>query len=266
MTHQTTRTALVALSATLAVSAACGGRTDATAAAEVTTRWSQAINSEDAAAVANLYADDARLLPPEGPALEGRREIESYWRDDISDGGTTTTLTREAAFILDEALHVQGTYVVAAADGAELAAGEYAQLWTRSGADWRVQHEMWRLRPVAVRGHEVADRLTTRWTTAYNATDPKALIALYSDDAVLSTPRGGSLSGRDAILAFWTADFDEGAPSTTLTLRDAYVAGTMAHLAGEFLVVDKGVETVGQYVQLWVRDAGEWHIHREMWW
>lgn len=266
MTRQPTRTALVALSAAIAASAACGGRTDTTAAADVTTRWSQAINSGDAAAVTNLYADAARLLPPEGPALEGRRDIESYWRDDIGDGGATTTLTPEAVLTLNDALHVQGTYAVAAGDGAELAAGEYEQLWTQAGDDWRVQREMWRLRPVAIRGHEVADRLTTRWTDAYNATDAKALIALYGDEAVLTTPRGGSLSGREAIEAFWIADFDRGAPSTTLTLRDAYVGGTMAHLAGESLVVDKGVEAVGHYVQLWVRDAGDWRIHREMWW
>jgi ketosteroid isomerase-like protein len=266
MTRQTTRTALVALSAAIAMSIACGSRTDSPEASEVTARWSQAINSGDVATLTNLYAEDARLLPPEGSALEGRRVIESYWRDDIGDARATTTLTPEATLTLDDALHVQGSYVVAAPDGTTLAAGQYEQLWTRAGADWRVQREMWQLSPAAGSGHEVADRLTARWTAAYNATDPKALTALYSDDAVLSTPRGGSLPGRAAIEAFWAADFDDGAPSTTLTLRDAYVAGTMAHLEGEFLVVDKGIETVGRYVQLWVRDAGDWRIHRELWW
>lgn len=262
------RFVLVALAATVAVSAACGGRNLAaeTTAREVTDLWSAAANNGDPAALVALYAEDARLLPPEGPPLTGRQDIESYWRDDIGEGTPTTTLTPEAVFASGEVVHVQGAYVVAAGDGAELASGEYEQLWTSADGAWRVSREMWRLAPAVARGPALADRLTERWTAAYNATDPKALIALYNEDAVLSTPRAGSLTGQRAIEAFWIGDFDGGAPRTTLVLTDAYMAGTMAHLEGEFVVTDKGIETVGRYVQLWVRDGGDWRIHREMWW
>lgn len=235
-------------------------------AAEVTATWSQALNAGDAAALSALYADAARVLPPGGPVLAGRSDIESYWRDDIGAGDSTTTLTPTAAVTQGDLLHVEGAYTAEGKDGTPLARGQYQQLWARDGGAWRVRQEMWRIDPALQRESELAERLSASWTTAYNAGDGKALAALYDNDAVLSSVQDGTVTGRTAIEVFWMGDLGA-KPSSTLTLTDVYVAGDLAHLEGDYAVEETGrTTTKGRYTQLWMREGNAWRIHRELWW
>jgi ketosteroid isomerase-like protein len=248
--------------------AACGqsAQQGTEAAAEPTAAWTKAFNAGDPAAVAALYAENARSLPPGGMPVVGRSNIESYWRSDIGEGGATTTLTPIDAIAQGDLLHVEGTYQVNGEGGGELAKGQYQQLWTRAGDQWQVQREMWRIDPALHRETQVAEGLTSSWTSADNAGDAKALVALYAEDAALSTVQEGTISGRPAIEAFWLSDFGRSKPSSTLTLTDVYLAGEIAHLEGDYKVSDSGRITQGRYIQLWMRDANGWRIHREMWW
>jgi ketosteroid isomerase-like protein len=235
-------------------------------AAEMTAAWSKAFDSGDPAALAALYADDARTMPPGGAPLVGRSQIESYWRSDIGEGAPKTKLTPTDAIAQGNVLHVQGAYEVEGAPGIELAKGQYQQLWTRANDGWRLQREMWRIDPALQRSTEVAESLTTLWTTAYNKGDGKALGGLYAQDAVLSSVQDGTFDGQTAIEAFWVRDFGDTKPSSTLTLTDVYLSGELAHLEGEYKVSDKGKVTEGRYTQLWMRDGNAWRIHRELWW
>ncbi len=252
------------------ITVACGRSTplqDGSAvASEPTAAWVTAFNAGDPAALAAVYAENARSLPPGGPALIGRSQIESYWRGDLGEGGLTTTLTPVDAIAAGDLVNVEGTYQVKGKDSAELASGQYQQLWTRAGEAWQVQREMWRIDPALHRETDVAERLTSAWTTAYNASDPKALLSLYADDAALSTVQEGTINGKPAIETFWVGDFGATKPSSTLTLTDVYVVGELAHLEGDYKVADSGKITQGRYIQLWMRDASGWRIHREMWW
>ena len=49
-----------------------------------------------------------------------------------------------------------------------------------------------------------AEALVRRYLAAYNAQDPVALAALYTEDGLLLPPNGGPLRGRDAIQNYWT--------------------------------------------------------------
>jgi ketosteroid isomerase-like protein len=247
---------------------ACGQNPAAPAtesAAEVSAAWSNAFNSGSPAALAALYADNARSLPPEGGVLAGRQQIESYWRGDIGEGGATTKLTTADAAVQGDLLQVEGTYEVSGANDFALAKGQFQQLWTRGNNGWQLQREMWRLDPALFRSMEVAERLTAEWTAAYNAGNAKALAGLYSAEAILSTGPSGSFSGPVAIESFWVRDFGDAKPSSELTLTDAYMSGELAHLEGEYKVADQGTTTEGRYVQLWMREGNAWRIHREMW-
>jgi ketosteroid isomerase-like protein len=48
--------------------------------------FARAIARGDAAAAAAFYAEDARLLPPDGEALVGRAAAERFWRTGIEAG------------------------------------------------------------------------------------------------------------------------------------------------------------------------------------
>lgn len=250
--------------------AACGGSAppaaNKAAADELAATWVKAFNAGDATAVAALYAEDAHSMPPDGAAITGRSAIEAYWRQDIGSGGVVTKLTPGDSVAQGDLLHVDGVYEVAGKDGVILGKGQYQQLWRRADSQWKVQHEIWRLDPSRQREPQTADRLSSLWTTAYNAGDAPGLAALYDNDAELSTHPTGSVVGRDAIGSFWKQDFGGGKPSTKLTLTDVYLSGDIAHLEGQYEVSDKGKVTNGRYVQLWMQDGDAWRIHREMWW
>ena len=269
-TERVNRTVRCVIAASLLIgSVACGTRGSqedaAAAAAEVTATWLKALNAGDPAALAALYTDDARSLAPAGSALVGRGEIEAYWRRDIGEGGATTVLTVNDALTQGDALHIEGGYQVKANNGPGLAEGHYQQLWRRDDNGWRLHREMWRMNPALSRSIDVAQRLTSSWTDAYNQGNAKALVALYSENAVLSTVQEGSFEGTMAIESFWMRDFGDGKPSSTLNLTDAYLSGELAHLEGEYAVADMGTSTEGRFVQLWMREGNAWRVHREMW-
>ena len=251
--------------------AACGGSAapaaNKAAADEVTAAWVKAFDAGDAAALTALYAEDAHTTPAGGAAITGRSVIESYWRQDLGSGGATTKLTPVDSIAQGDLLYLDGSYeVIAKGGGNALATGQYQQLWNHAGGQWKIQQEIWRVDPTLQRDPKMAEQMTSRWTTAYNAADVPSLMALYDNDAELSTQPEGSVAGKPAIESFWKSDFGASKPSTTLTLTDVYVAGELAHLEGEYNVLEKGITTKGRYVQLWMRDGNEWRIHREMWW
>jgi uncharacterized protein (TIGR02246 family) len=236
------------------------------AADEVTAAWVKAFDAGDAAAVAGLYTEDAQSLPPGGGQVKGRSEIESYWREDMGSDGVVTKLTPNASIAQGDLLHVDGVYEVAAkGNGTALAKGQYRQLWRRADGQWKVQDEIWRLDPTLQRDSQTAERLTSSWTTAYNAGDTAALMALYDENAELATQLEGRLQGQAAIEVFWKGDVGTGKAKTTLTLSDTYMAGDLAHFEGEYEVSDQGKTTKGRYTQLWMREGSDWRIHREMW-
>lgn len=268
----TTRIAFAAatLLAAIALSGCSGGTgaagDTASVAADVTGRWSEAFAAGDVSTLAALYTEEARSTPPGGPAIVGRSAIESYWRADIGRGGAKTILKPADTIVDGNVLQTEGTYEVVGNDGGALARGQYQQLWTRVDGGWQVHREMWRLDPALQRSNELADQLTERWTTFYNAGDAPGLVALYDEDAALSTAAEGTFSGRPAIEAFWADDFGGGKPVSTLTVNDVYAAGDLTHLEGDYTVLDEGKTTKGRYIQLWMRDGSSWRIHREMWW
>jgi ketosteroid isomerase-like protein len=55
-----------------------------------------------------------------------------------------------------------------------------------------------------------AEALVQRYLSAYNAQDPVALAALYSEDGLLLPPNGGPVRGREAIKNYWTRSGRQG--------------------------------------------------------
>src|SRR5688572_33198362 len=54
----------------------------------------EAFNKGDAAAVANMYTMDARVLPPNGEMVEGRANIQKFWQGAMSAGMKMVSLER----------------------------------------------------------------------------------------------------------------------------------------------------------------------------
>lgn len=101
----------------------------------------EAFNKGDAAAVANLYTMDARVLPPNNEMVEGRANIQKFWQGAITAGLKMVSL---------ETVHVEtqgniaveiGRYTTTRPGAGETTTtdkGNYVVMWKREGQSWKL--------------------------------------------------------------------------------------------------------------------------------
>jgi len=108
------------------------------------------------------------------------------------------------------------------------------------------------------------------WEKAYNGGDAKAVAALYAEDALLLPPGASGVSGRAAILAFFTKDIASSAAAGAVFVlapkTDVGVSGNMGWESGTYKVTVKGsvVET-GKFLSVSRKKDGKWLYMRDTW-
>jgi uncharacterized protein (TIGR02246 family) len=111
---------------------------------------------------------------------------------------------------------------------------------------------------------------TTSWEKAYNGGDAKGVAAQYADDALLLPPGASGVSGKAAILEFFTKDIAAskaaGAVFVVNPKTDVGVSGNMGWESGTYKVTVKGavVET-GKFLSVSRKKDGKWHYLRDTW-
>lgn len=113
----------------------------------VNRRFEAAANRGDFAAMAEVYADDARLLPPDAPIVSGKAAIADFWRA----AGPALNLravrleTLEIDVAGDRAVEIGTAYLTLAEGAARM---KYVVAWRR-GADgeWRFAVDIWNAMP-----------------------------------------------------------------------------------------------------------------------
>ncbi len=111
---------------------------------------------------------------------------------------------------------------------------------------------------------------STSWEKAYNGGDAKAVATLYAEDALLLPPGASGVSGRPAILEFFTKDIaGSKAAGAALALNpktDVGVAGNTGWESGTYKVTVKGavVET-GKFLSVSRKKNGKWLYLRDTW-
>jgi uncharacterized protein (TIGR02246 family) len=110
--------------------------------------------------------------------------------------------------------------------------------------------------------------LTTSWEKAYNGGDAKAVTALYAEDALLLPPGTSGVSGRTALLAYFTKDIAgskaAGAVFVVNPKTDVGVTGDLGWESGTYKVTVKGavVET-GKFLSVSRKKDGKWLYIRD---
>ena len=115
---------------------------------ELDRAWVAAVAKKDAAAVAELYAEDGRLMPPNAEAAVGRRAVEETWGQLFKLPGFSLTFEPhhiEVAEAGDMAYDV-GTYSLSLTPGGGAGRvqdrGKYLVVWQKVGGDWKVKADM----------------------------------------------------------------------------------------------------------------------------
>ena len=103
----------------------------------------QAMERGDAAAVAELFTDDAKVIVSgfDG-VVEGRAAIEKFWRSGLNGGVKGLRLTT-LDLVGDGSLRIEtGNYAVLGAGGSDLGRGRYLLVWKKEGSAWKIHRDV----------------------------------------------------------------------------------------------------------------------------
>ena len=95
----------------------------------------------DSAAVASLYAGDARLMPPNHPKVEGAEAIRSFWQGVMDAGAKEARIEIEEVEEHGDTAYDIGRYTltIEQGNGERVSdAGKYVVIWKRGGGGWRL--------------------------------------------------------------------------------------------------------------------------------
>jgi len=104
-------------------------------------RWLQLVKAKDASGIAEIYAEDGAVMPPNAPIGKGRAAVQQTWASMMRTPGFDLTFNPEQIVISssgDMALD-RGTYTltVAPAGTTQTDTGKYVVVWRKIGGNWK---------------------------------------------------------------------------------------------------------------------------------
>lgn len=101
----------------------------------------EAFNKGDIAAVANMYAVDGKVLPPNDKIVEGRANIQTFWTGASGAGMKIVSLTATDVIPSGNLIVETGKYVITvpgSSGGTARDEGKYVVVWRREGRNWKL--------------------------------------------------------------------------------------------------------------------------------
>jgi Ketosteroid isomerase homolog len=109
--------------------------------------WVRAYNAGNADAVASLYDEQAVLLPPGAPAVNGRSAIKAFFVKDTAEshkaGVTFGLAPKPAGGVSGDMGWQSGTYAVKDKAGKLVEAGKYLSVSIKKGGKWLYVRDTW---------------------------------------------------------------------------------------------------------------------------
>jgi len=104
-------------------------------------QWLELVKAKNAAAIADLYAEDGAVMPANVPIGKGRAAIQQTWASMMATPGFDLTFSPEQIIISssgDMALD-RGTYRLTVAPGGtpQTDTGKYVVVWRKLGGEWK---------------------------------------------------------------------------------------------------------------------------------
>lgn len=114
---------------------------------QVNARFVEAFKAGDAATIASLYTESAKMLPPDATEVVGREAIQELWQGAIDDGVKDLTLKAMDVEACGDLAYEVGSFsiqVPAENNAMATAGGNYLVIWKR-GPDgrWRLHIDTW---------------------------------------------------------------------------------------------------------------------------
>ena len=136
---------LLTLLAAFFVIAACSQAPQSVDPSVITSRseaWEAALNAKDIDALASLYTEDARVMPPNEKATIGNDAVRAAFGGMI-DAGLSGTLTSVDAAVSGDIGFNVGVYTLLSGDDV-VDTGKYMETWRRGDdGQWRMSNDIW---------------------------------------------------------------------------------------------------------------------------
>ncbi len=127
--------------ATTESAATADAAADEAAIRQQVAKWLELVKAKDAAAIAQLYAADGAVMPPNGPIGNGHAEIEKTWAGMMSAPGFDLNFTPDRIVISDagDMALDRGTYLLSMQpDGKSVSdTGKYVVVWRKVDGQWK---------------------------------------------------------------------------------------------------------------------------------
>lgn len=105
--------------------------------AAVADAWAQNLNAGDIDGLVALYAEDARILPPNAEMAQGHDAVRAIFGGMIDAGLTGSLATIETMVAADIGYRI-GTYTLTAPDGSQADQGKYLEIWREINGEWKI--------------------------------------------------------------------------------------------------------------------------------
>jgi len=100
----------------------------------IITTFEKAANVKDAATIANLYAEDATLLPPGTTLIKGRKNIQQYWQGFFDAGASDAQIRSVEVNAVGDTAYEIGAFeanLPSPQGGIVRSQGKYVVVWKR---------------------------------------------------------------------------------------------------------------------------------------
>ena len=117
--------------------------------------FAKALNDKDAVAAANLYTEDATLLPPDEPPVSGRANIQKYWEGALAAGAFDVSVATTSTGSNGDLGYEVGRFQMSIkqADGSvTVEHGKYIELLRHmEDGTWKSTHGVWNADTLALK-------------------------------------------------------------------------------------------------------------------
>jgi len=113
---------------------------------EISKAWTAGYNAGDADAVANLYTEDAVVMPPGTPSLVGREAIRNFIASDAAASkaaGLTFNVSSSSMGVTPDLAWEHGTFTITDVSGATVDAGKYLSIFQKKDGKWMLYRDTW---------------------------------------------------------------------------------------------------------------------------
>jgi len=103
--------------------------------------FAETLTKGDAAKIADMYAEGARVLPPNGPVVQQKQKIQEFWQGFIDSKAKLSLSTSNVEAQGNVAIET-GTYEMISPDN-KRDTGKFVVIWRRHKTGWKLAVDIW---------------------------------------------------------------------------------------------------------------------------